>query len=330
MNTVRWGILAPGRIAHKFATGLAGLPDAKLVAVGSRSLDRAQEFATQYGAERAHGSYEDLARDPDVDAIYVATPHNYHRDAVILCAENGKAVLCEKPFAVNAGETQLMIDAARTNDVFLMEAMWTRFLPAWQQIKRWIDAGEIGEVRLINSTFAFRSEWNPEGRLLNPALAGGGLLDVGVYVTSAAYWVTGAEPVDVVSQAHIGETGVDEQAAFVFRYGNGALAMLGCGVRTNARHVFTIYGTEGWIEVPHMFWNTERAILHRGDEEIEFAEPHIANGYEYQAREVGECLRSGRRESSILPLDETLRVMRTLDTIRSQWGLVYPFERKQS
>ncbi|MFW5741980.1 MAG: Gfo/Idh/MocA family protein [Spirochaetota bacterium] len=327
MTEFKWGILAPGAIARKFATGLEGLDDAKVVAVGSRSIDRAKEFAAEYGVDRAYGSYEELATDPEVDAIYVATPHNYHRDNAILCMENGKAVLCEKPFAVSGADAQAMVAAAEANGVFLMEAMWTRFLPAWRQVRRWIDERAIGDVRLVNATFGFRSGWNPERRILNPDLAGGGILDVGVYVTSAAYWVTGRDPVEVVSQAHIGETGVDEQAAFVFRYDDGALAMLGCGVRTAMRHVALIYGTDGWIEVPHMFWNSTKAILHRGEEETVFEKPHASNGYEFEAREVAECVRTGRTESSIMPLDETVRIMRTLDTIRDQSGLVYPFEK---
>ena len=326
MATTRWGILATGSIAHKFADGLTGLDAAELVAVGSRSLDRAKEFAARHGDPRAYGSYEELVNDPEVDAIYVANPHNYHKDATILCLEHGKPVLCEKPFAVSVAETDAMIAAARANDVFLMEAMWTRFLPAWQQIRTWIDAGEIGDVRLVNATFAFRSGWNPDGRLLSPQLAGGGLLDVGIYVTSAAYWTMGRPPVEVVSKAHIGETGVDEQAAFVFKYEDGALAMLACGVRTHARHVALIYGTEGWIEVPHMFWNTTKAVLHKGDAESVFEQPHLSNGYEYEAREVGQCIAAGAKESSVMPLSETRQIMQTLDTIRGQVGLVYPFE----
>ena len=330
MAPLKWGILAPGRIAQKFATGLKGLDDAELVAVGSRSLDRAEEFASEYGAPRAYGSYDELVNDAEVDAIYISNPHNFHKDAARLCLNHGKAVLCEKPFAVSASEAREMVGAARKNQVFLMEAMWTRFLPAMQQVRAWIDSGEIGDVRLTNATFAFRSGWNPEGRLLNPDLAGGGLLDVGVYVTSLAYWVNGRAPVDVVSEVHIGETGVDEQSAFLLRYDDGAIAMLACGVRTSVQHIAMIYGTEGWIEIPHQFWNTTKAILHKGDEQIVFAEPHLSNGYEYQAREVSECIAAGKLESSILPLDETVRIMETLDTIRGQWGLVYPFEKQEA
>lgn len=328
MAHLKWGILAPGSIANKFAAGLTGLPDAELTAVASRSLDRAKEFAAKHTVPRAYGSYEELVADPDVQAVYVANPHNFHRDATILCLEHGKAVLCEKPFAVSATEAQAMVDCARANNVFLMEAMWTRFLPAWQQIRAWITEGRIGEVRMLNGTFGFRAGADPKGRLLNPQLAGGALLDVGIYVASTAYWVTGQDPSSVTSSMHLGETGVDEQSAFIFSYPNGTLAMLGCAVRTSTRHTFTIYGTDGWIEVPHAFWNTTGAILHTGDEEVRFAEPHLSNGYEYEAREVAECLARGATESEILPLDETVRIMTTLDAIRGQNGLVYPFERQ--
>ncbi len=326
MATTRWGILAPGRIAHSFAKGLAGLDDAKIVAVGSRSVERAAEFASQYGNPRAYGSYEELAADPEVDAIYVANPHPYHKDATILCLNHNKPVLCEKPFAVNVAETDAMIESARANDTFLMEAMWTRFMPHMQQIRAWIDAGRIGDIRMINASFGFRSPWNPEGRLLNPELAGGALLDVGIYVVSAAYWVTGKDPIRIVSQAHVGETGVDEQSAYLFTYDDGAIASLSSAVQTQTRHTLSIYGTDGWIDVPHPFFMSTRAVLHVGEEEIVFEQPHISNGYEYQAIEVAKCLAEGKRESSILPLAESRRIMVTLDTIREQIGVSYPFE----
>ena len=328
MAEVRWGILAPGRIAHKFAAGLAAVDGARLVAVGSRDAARAVEFAKQYGAERSYGSYEELAKDPGVDVVYVANPHNFHKDSSILCLEHGKGVLCEKPFTVSAREARAVADAAKRNKRFLMEAMWTRFLPSMQQARAWIDAGRIGDVRMVQASFAFRGGWEPQGRLLNPNLAGGGLLDVGIYVTSFAYWMTRKDPVQIASAAHIGETGVDEQAALTYRYDDGALASLLCGVRTSTQHIAVVYGTDGWIEFPASFWNGTKAILHRGEEQVVFEKPHLANGYEWQAIEVGRCLAEGRTESAILPVDETVRIMKTLDTVRGQIGLVYPFEKE--
>ena len=328
MADVKWGILAPGRIAQSFAKGLAATQGARLVAVGSREPSRAEEFARQYGAERWYGSYEELANDADVDAIYVANPHNFHRDSAILCLEHGKAVLCEKPFTVSAFEAQEIADAARANDRFVMEAMWTRFLPSMQQARAWIDEGLIGDVRVVQASFGFRSGWDPEGRLLNPDLAGGALLDVGVYVTSFAYWMTRKDPTEIAGFANIGKTGVDEQTALTFRYDDGALASLVCGVQTRTQHIAVVYGTEGWIEFPESFWNGTKAILHQGDTETVFKKPHLANGYEWQAIEVGRCLAEGRKESSILPVDESVRIMKTLDTVRKQIGLVYPFEKR--
>lgn len=329
MAVLRWGILAPGTIAHKFADGLMGLADAEVHAVGSRSIDRARAFAAQHGAKRVYGSYEELVVDPEVDAIYVANPHNYHKDATILCLNHGKPVLCEKPFAVNAAEVDAMIAAAKASDAFLMEAMWTRFLPVWQQIRAWIDAGRIGDVRLVNASFGFRSGWKPEGRLLNPALAGGALLDVGVYVVSAASWIMRQDPVRVDSSAHMGETGVDEQTSMILSYEGGAMAVLSCAVQTKTRHDATIYGTDGWIEIPEPFWRATHAVLHAGGEEILFEEPHLSNGYEYEAKEVADCLAAGRKESLILPLAESRRIIATLDAVRAQVGLVYPFEEAQ-
>lgn len=325
-DTIRWGILAPGRIAHKFAVGLKGSRNGVLHGVGSRSAERAAEFAEQYGATRSHGSYQELVDDSEIDAIYISNPHPFHKDATILCLEHGKPVLCEKPFTVNAADAEQVISVAMQREVFLMEAMWTRFLPTMQQARAWIDAGRIGDVRMIHASFSFRTGWDPEGRALNPDLAGGGLLDVGIYVVSLAYWITQKDPTDIVSSAHIGDTGVDEQAGMVLTYDDGALALLSCGVRTNTSHNAVIYGTDGWIEFLHPFWRGTKVTLHVGDEQIEFEQPHISNGYEYQATEVEGCIAAGKRESAVMPLDETLRIMKCLDTIRGQWGLTYPFE----
>ncbi len=328
MADVKWGVLAPGRIAHNFARGLAAAEGARLVAVGSRDSARSEEFAKQHGAERWYGSYEELVNDAEVDVVYVANPHNFHRDSSILCLEHGKAVLCEKPFTVNAIEAQEIADAALVNDRFVMEAMWTRFMPLMQQARAWIDAGRIGDVRIVQASHGFRSPWNPEGRLLNPDLAGGALLDVGIYVTSFAYWMTRMDPTEIAAVAEIGKTGVDEQTAITLRYDNGAIASLVCAIQARTQHIAAVYGTEGWIEFPESFWKGTKAILHRGEEQTVFEQPHIANGHEWQAMEVGRCLSEGKKTSSILPVDESVRIMKTLDTVREQIGLVYPFEKR--
>lgn len=323
---IRWGILGLGTIAKAFAKGLTAVPDAKLVAVGSRSLDKATAFAGEFGAERAHGSYEALANDPGIDAIYVATPHPMHRADAILCLEAGKAVLCEKPFTVNLRELEQVVTVARRKKVFLMEAMWTRFLPVMVQVREWLKSGAIGEPRLVTADFGFRCGWDPQSRLLSPAYAGGGLLDVGIYTIAFAAMVFGAKPTRIGGVAHLGETGVDEQAAITLGYDKGGLASLTCGVRTETPQDARIDGTEGRITIAPTFWKAQRAVLTAGTRSETVEIPHRANGYEFEAMEVGRCLRAGLTESPVVTLDESLALMRIMDELRGQWGLKYPMD----
>ncbi len=326
-ETIRWGILGTGSIAHKFARGLECLEDAELAAVGSRAQETADEFADEFGAPRRHDSYAGLADDPEVDVVYVATPHTLHRDNTLLCLRAGKAVLCEKPLAANAAQAEDMVSAAREEGIFLMEAMWTRFIPAVVRLRELLAEGAVGDLRMLKADFCFRTSWNPEGRLLNPELAGGALLDVGCYTVSLASMVCGRKPLAVASLAEIGKTGVDEQSAILLRYAGGRLAVLTCAVRTSTPHEAHFYGTEGRIKVHHPFWHAQELTVCGRDGEEEVLEiPYEGNGYNYEAAEVMECLRQGRTESEIMPLDDSLAVMRTLDWIRAQWGLSYPFE----
>lgn len=326
ITPIRWGILAPGSIAHKFAAGLQGTDSGTLFAVGSRSQERAAAFASQYGAPRAYSSYDDLVSDPDVDAIYVANPHPYHKDAAILCLSNGKPVLCEKPMAVNAAEVREMVECARVNNVFLMEAMWTRFMPAMQQARAWIDAGRIGEIRRIDAHFGFRADFNPAGRLFNPDLAGGALLDVGIYVVSFASWMMRDQPAEISGYASLGETGVDEQNGILFRYETGAIATLSSAVRTSTNNAAVVYGTEGRIEFPTPFFMATGCTLYTGEQAVEFEQPFLSNGYEYEAIEVANRLHAGELESPIMPLNESIQLLEQLDTLRKGWGLRYPSE----
>ncbi len=326
MEVIRWGILGPGSIAHRFAEGLSVIPDAELVAVGSRSSERADVFADRFDIPKRHGSYADLANDPGVDAIYVATPHPFHKEYSILCLRAGVAVLCEKPMAINAQQVKQMIDCARSEKRFLMEAMWTRFLPVIVKVREWLAEGAIGEPRMLTADFGFRSGWNPQGRLLNPEMAGGGLLDVGVYTVAMAYMVFG-KPSRIASMAHIGETGVDEQAAMVLGYDAGQLALLSCAIRTNTPQEARIVGTEGSIHIPN-FWQSTSATLHAsGKKPVRADMPFEGNGYNYEAVEVMRCLREGKLESDVMPLDESLSIAETMDQMRAQWGLRYPMEK---
>lgn len=325
-ETIRWGILGTGNIAHQFARGLADTPDAALVAVGSRSAETAAAFGDEFDIPRRHASYADLAADDGVDAVYVATPHPFHKDNSILLLESGKAVLCEKPFTINAAEARAVVDVARERGIFLMEAMWTRYVPAVVRARELLAEGAIGEVRMVQADFGFRAGVNPEARLFNLALGGGALLDVGIYSLSMASMVLGPTPAEVVSTAQIGETGVDEQSAMLLRYPGGELAVLSCAVRTSTPVEARIIGTEGRILLHSPFFKCGALTVQRGGKEEHIELPLEGNGYNYEAAEVGRCLRAGLRESDVMPLDETLALMTLMDTIRAQWGLTYPME----
>lgn len=327
MEKIRWGILGTGSIAKQFARGLSVIPDAELAAVGSRTAESAAKFATEFKVPRAHASYAALAADKQVDAIYVATPHPMHVDNAILCLQAGKAVLCEKPFTVNASEAARVIATARRERRFLLEAMWTRFLPITVKVRELLAQKVIGEVRMVQADFGFRAGLNPEGRLFNPALAGGSLLDVGIYVVAYAAMVFGRQPTRIAGLADIGTTGVDEQAAYVLGYDRGELAVLSSAVRTSTPHEVRIFGTDGNIKVHGPFWCGDTLTLAVNGKPAETITcPKTGNGYNYQAVAVQEALRAGQLESSVVTLDETLANMKTLDAIRAQWGLRYPGE----
>jgi predicted dehydrogenase len=326
-DKIRWGILGTGVIAHKFADGLSALPDAQLVAVGSRSQSTAARFGDEYGVPNRHASYEGLVTDPAVDVIYVSTPHPLHKDNMLLCLAAGKAVLCEKPFTINAHEAETVIRLAREQGLFLMEAMWTRFLPAVVKAREFLMEGVIGEVRMVQADFGFRAEVDPQHRLLNPNLGGGALLDVGVYTVSLASMVFGQQPAEIASQVYLGNTGVDELSGTIFRYHNGQIAVLSSSLQVNTPHDALIVGTKGNIRIHRPFWQTDGMTLSiNGHPDQVMNLPRQGNGYNYEAAEVMACLRAGKRESSVMPLDETLAILQTLDHIRALWGLKYPME----
>ena len=328
MNKIRWGILGTGRIANDFAVSLGQLPDAELVAVGSRAAETAEAFGAKHHIPHRHASYENLASDSDVDVVYIAAPHPMHKTNSLLCLQGGKGVICEKPFTINAAEAAELADYARRYKLFLMEAMWTRFLPVMVKVRELLAQKAIGEVRAVMADFGFRARFDPQSRLFAPELGGGALLDVGVYVISFASMVLGPKaPLKVASLAQLGETSVDEQSSYILDYGDGVLASLFAAVRTQSPQEAVILGSEGRIRVHSQFYHATRITLSRNgraDQDIEA--PFEGNGFNYEAAEVMRCLRSGRTESDVLPLDETLAIMHTMDQIRKPWGLRYPSE----
>ena len=323
---IRWGILGPGGIAHKFAAGLKVIPDAKIVAVGSRDRQRADAFADTFNVLYRHDSYGELANNPEVDVVYVATPHPFHKACAMLCLEAGKAVLCEKPFTVDAEQAEALVACAREHKQFLMEAMWTRFIPVMVKVREWLADGVIGEPRMLTADFgnqvALTAE-NMKGRLFALELAGGAMLDIGVYTVSLASMVFGV-PTKITSLAHIGETGVDEQAAVLLGYDAGQIASLSCAITTRTSQDARIFGTKGAIHIPNFSRATSATLEVLGEEPLQIEIPFTDNGFEYQVLEVMNCLRAGKLESGVMPLDESLSIVKTMDTVREQWGLKYP------
>ncbi|WP_062215454.1 Gfo/Idh/MocA family protein [Streptomyces sp. NBRC 109706] len=322
---VRWGILATGGIAGKFVEDLAELPDAEVVAVGSRSLASAEGFAQRYGIPRAHGDWASLAGDPDVDVVYVATPHSAHQEPVRLCLEAGTPVLCEKPFTLNAAQAEELVGLARERRVFLMEAMWTYCNPVVRRMAELVADGAIGEVLAVHADFGIEAPMDATHRLRDPLLGGGALLDLGVYPVAFAQLLLG-EPDEVRAWARL-SGGVDENTGLLLGYASGAVAALTCSLVADTARTAVVTGSLGRIEFPRGFFHPERFVLHRaGAEPEEFSVPGPSNSFIHEASEVGRALRAGETESPLVPLDGTLAVMRTLDAARREIGLRYPGE----
>ena len=322
MTKIRWGILGCGRIAGSFAGAIPDSPGAELVAVGSRTQARADEFGSKHGVDRRHGSYEQLAADPNVDAIYVATPHPMHAADSILCLEHGKAILTEKPFTINAAEAERVFAAAQSANRFAMEAHWSRFLPLMSRLRESLNEGIIGEPRMLQADFGFRAGFDPSGRLFDPALGGGALLDVGCYCVSLAVLLFGV-PNRITGVADIGSTGIDEQAAMVLGYPDGKLALLSTAVRTNTQHEAVICGTAGRIHMYNPWWKaTDMTIYRDGKEPETITVPAEGNGFNYEVIEAMECISAGKLESATqCRTAQTIEIMRIMDTLREQWGV---------
>ncbi|MBT2470570.1 Gfo/Idh/MocA family oxidoreductase [Streptomyces sp. ISL-66] len=324
---IRWGILATGGIAAAFTEDLRQLPGAVVAAVASRSNEAAHAFATRHGIARAHGSWQALADDPGIDVVYVATPHGYHHPAVAMLLDAGRPVLCEKPLTVNSAQAQELVTLARRRGTFLTEAMWTLLNPAVRKAAELIADGAIGEIRSLHAELGWRTRVGPTHRLRDLAAGGGALLDAGVYPVALAHFLLGA-PDRIQAHAHLTPEGVDEHTSILLGYDSGATAMVSCSFAATLSQAAVVYGTRGRIDFPPNLFNPAGIVLHRGGVEPEhFAAPPVAgHGYGLEATEVMRCLRSGETESPLLPLDGTLAVIRTLDSVRRRIGVRYPVE----
>jgi len=320
---VRWGILGTGKIARAFATALQDVPDAVLAGVASRSRDKAEAFAAEFHAGAAYASYEALVAADGIDLVYVATPHPQHVGNALLALGAGKGVLVEKPFTMNVREAEQLIAAARTSGLFLMEAMWTRFMPALAEVKRLIAAGEIGSVQQVVADFGFTASFGPEHRVFNPELGGGALLDLGIYPLSIAASLLGPV-VDVKAQASMGPTGVDVQTGFTMKHESGAMSACSCSFLARTPGELTVSGSRGHIRMNTMFHRARSVTVALDDGSTRtIATPYLGNGYVHEVIEAQRCWREGLIESPGMTHDETLALMNVMDEIRRQIGLRY-------
>ncbi len=323
MNTTRWGIIGTGKIAKAFAAALRDTPGAVLAGVASRSIDSAESFAREQGVATAYGSYQALFDASDIDLVYVATPHTEHAANTLLALAAGKGVLCEKPFAMNRAQADQMVALAHAKKLFLMEAMWTRFMPALAEVQRIIASGEIGAVNMVTADFGFTASFGPEHRLFNRELGGGALLDLGIYPLSIAAALLG--PVaSVKAQAEMGPTGVDINTAFTLRHAGGGVSSCACSLATRSPAELTVAGPGGYIRMNTRFHQTQSVTVTPTDGAVRtIATPFLGNGYVHEIIEAQRCWHAGLLESPLMTHAETLALMGVMDDIRAQVGLRY-------
>ena len=326
MRTIKWGILACGRIAKKFAADLQLVEGAELVAVASRSIEKAEAFAKEFPAKYALGSYEALVELDEVDVIYVASPHSLHHEHTMLCLKHGKSVLCEKAFAINSKQAEEMVALSRSKKVFLMEALWTRFLPHYATVREMIGNSELGDLKGVIANFGFKPQDPVPQRLFDPALGGGALLDIGIYPVFLAQSLLGV-PDEITAHMNPASTGVDEQCSIQFKYKNGMSANLFATLSSNLETDADIFGTKGRIRLTSRFYEPSATIQfypgHVDTRTLIPIERGPGFGYQYEAHHVNECLREGLTESPVWSLDDTLGLMETLDRIRAGMGVRY-------
>lgn len=322
---IRWGVVGPGAIATGFADAMQQAEGGTIVAVASRSAERALAFGDRFAIPARYGDYDALAADPDVDVVYIATPQSRHEADTLSFLRAGKHVLCEKPFALNAGQAANMVEEARSRKLFLMEAIWSRFLPAYRSLVDVLGEGRIGEPLFVEADFGFRRELEPGHRLFDLELGGGGLLDLGIYPLQLCSLVLGTAE-HVVAEGVIGATGVDEVVAAVLRHRDGKLGVVKAALRVGMTCTARIAGTEGAIDLPALMHCPNSLTVHSKDGSNQIDRSYEGNGLRFEIEHVHRCLSEGRAESPEMPLAETVALATTLDAIRSRIGLVYPGE----
>jgi predicted dehydrogenase len=327
-KTINWALTGTGGITNRFLTGLRAAEGGHAAAIVSRTKENAQAFASKYGIEKTFDNYDRMLEDSSIEAVYIGTPHTTHKEMAVKALNAGKAVLCEKPVTINAGELREIIDAAKKNKVFFMEAMWTRFTPALCKVREWLKEGLIGDVKVTQANFGFAAAFNPQGRLFNLELGGGALLDAGIYPLSLTSMVFGGQrPERISSQLFFGETGADEEASVLLSYGGPRIAYAACANRTAMVNDAWIYGTNGKIHIPDFVFAHSASLLLSGRYDYKYEPEYVSNSYNYEAAVAMDCIREGKTESEVMPWAESLVLMETMDEVRRQWKFKYPSER---
>ncbi len=324
-DNIRWGMLGAGGIAHAFVNDFKWMQNASLVAVAASDAKRVKAFAAQYDIPQAL-SYDELYKNDEIDAVYVNTIHHLHFKQTLQCLENGKAVLCEKPITINDKEFKKLAAAAKANHVFLMEAMWTYFLPAIQKAKQWVDEGRIGNLKVIQADFAYPMDKNTQAKMFNPELAGGSLLELGIYPIALAYYFTNKEPEKIVASGQLTSTGVDERTGVILEYGD-ITATLFSSIVSRMTNVGRIFGEMGYIEIPD-FWRAYGCRLYDKDYNLvdTYDDNRSSNGFIYEMQHANDMILAGHFESPVMQHSRSNAIQETMTEIRRQIGLVYPMD----
>ncbi len=316
MIKLKWGVISTGKIAHRFATDIQYCSNAEIIAVGSRDQQKASEFCREFSIPNAYDNYEKLCSAPEVEAVYIGTPHSFHFENSLLAIQNGKSVLCEKPITVNKEQLETLISEAKKQNVFLMEGMWTYFLPSIMKAKEWIEEGKIGEIEHIKASFGFNMPFDPNARLYNPELAGGALFDMGIYPMAIAWYFLNKMPEKMELQGKIAETGVDEDVFGIFTYDKSYLHFH-TSFRARLENSAWILGDERTIEIPD-FWEASEVKLYEGREILEhFKDTRKGRGFEYQIQKVSQDIMEGKPESEIVPFETSLHFQQQFEKIFS-------------
>jgi predicted dehydrogenase len=322
-NKVRWGLIGLGKIAHKFAEDLQLSENTILQAVGSRSLEKAEVFGDTFGAIDRYGSYEELAASADVDVIYVATPHVFHFEITMMCLKHGKAVLCEKPLGMNNTQVEAMMNEAKRSKLFLMEGLWTRFIPATEKVLELIETDAIGEVKFIRADFGFKGKENLKSRVYDKKLGAGSLMDIGIYPIYLSLLILGV-PAEIKAMARLTDDGVDTYCSMLFDYDNSAKASLESTIEADTPVEAVIYGSKGVIKIHRRFHHSKKVSLFRnGELKNVFDMGYDGNGYQFEIEEVNSCLIEKRIESKKLPLSLSLDLISIMDRVRAEIGVTY-------